>query len=163
MFAFKTIIWGTIFSFAALIAGPFIAMQFEQSFPAIDLEIFRYIGIILMAFSIPIAIYCAAIIILPSKNKPRLYHSEELLIISGPYKFVRNPFMLAIMVSVWGESIYMSETAMFAYAFIFSWCLHFWVVFFEEPSLKESFKGDYLNYSEEVPRWIPSLKEYRLD
>jgi protein-S-isoprenylcysteine O-methyltransferase Ste14 len=160
MFAFKTIIWGTIFSFIALLIGPWLALQFDSSFPPLDLGIFRYLGILFLAGGVPLAIYCAAILFLPVRNKPRPYDSADAFIIAGPYRYVRNPFMLGILITLIGETLLLSRVAMIAYTLIFAWCLHFWVIFFEEPALTERFQDEYRDYKRSVPRWLPRFSRY---
>ncbi len=160
MFVFKTIVWGTIFSFLALIAGPWLALQFDTSFPAVDLGGIRYAGIALMAIGIPFSLYCSAILFLPGANRPMPYDTGDDFVIEGPYRYVRNPFLLGIIITLLGETILMSRFAMFAYTFLLVWCVHFWVIFFEEPALLERFEDKYKKYKDAVPRWLPKFKRY---
>jgi len=155
MFIFKTIIWGTMFSFITLIAGPWMAVHFDSSFPPINIGNIKYIGIAIMAFAIPFAIYCTAILVIPSSVRPAPYDANGSFAIEGPYKYVRNPFLLSIIISLIGEAILMSRVIMIGYTIIFICCIHFWVVFFEEPTLEERFRNEYKKYKESVPRWIP--------
>ncbi len=160
MFGIGTIIWGTLFSFAALIAGPWVAVQFDASFPAFSFGAFRYAGIPLIAVGGSLAFYCAYLLLVPSK-KSRLPHtSKEDLIVSGPYLYVRNPFMLGIVLAIVGEAILLSRVVMFGYAAIFTWCVHFWIVFFEEPAMLERFGEDYARYKSGVPRWLPKFNRF---
>lgn len=162
MFGFKTIIWGTLFSFAALCVGPWFAVQFDGSFPSISLGAFRYLGVVLLLIGAVLAFYCAYLLLTPSRGTgPIPYDSSENLVISGPYRFVRNPFMLGVVLALFGEAFLLSRVAMFAYAAIFTWSVHFWVVFFEEPALMESFGVEYKKYREQVPRWFPQFKKYK--
>lgn len=160
MFVFKTVIWGTIFSFVALIAGPWLALQFDSSFPPIDIGAFRHVGTALMMLGIPFAIYCAAILFIPGTSRPAPYDAGGSFTIAGPYRYVRNPFLLGVIITLLGEAILMSRIVMIAYALIFIWCVHFWVIFFEEPALMERFRNEYRDYKEVVPRWIPGFKRY---
>ena len=50
---------------------------------------------------------------------------------------------------------------MFAYTLIISWVIHFWVLFYEEPSLEESLGQEYRKYRRTVPRWLPKFKKYK--
>lgn len=161
MFVFKTIVWGTIFLILALIAGPWLALQFGSSFPSIALGPFRYPGIALMAIGIPLAIYCTAVLFIPGKSRPAPYDAGGTFTIAGPYCYVRNPFMLGVILTLWGEAIFMSHSVMFAYAVVFTWCIHFWVIFFEEPALTERFGDEYRTYKDAVPRWFPKFRKYR--
>ena len=161
MFLFGTMAWGTIILLATLIAGPWLALQFEASFPRLDLGPFRYAGIALIMLGAPLTIYCTAVLFIPGKSRPAPYVAGGTFTIAGPYLYVRNPFMLGVILTLWGEAVLMSNTVMFAYAAIFSWCIHFWVVFFEEPALQERLGDDYLDYKKAVPRWFPRFRKYQ--
>lgn len=161
MFVFRTIVWGTAFLMVALILGPWLALQFDASFPAISLGGLRYAGAAIIAIGAPLAAYCTAVLFIPGKSRPAPYDAGGIFTIAGPYRYVRNPFMLGVILALWGEALFMSRIAMIAYAFIFTWCIHFWVIFFEEPSLQERFGGEYRAYRKAVPRWFPQLKRYQ--
>ena len=161
MFVFRTVLWGTIFLFAALIAGPWLAMQFDASFPVLAIGKLRYIGIGLLAVGIPLAVYCAAVLFLPGKSRPAPYDAGGVFTIAGPYRYVRNPFLLGVIVALWGEALITSRVVMIAYALVFTWSIHFWVLFFEEPALLERFGTEYRSYRDAVPRWFPQFRKYQ--
>ena len=157
MFVFRTIIWGTIFILAVLAAGPWLAMRLDASFPPMALGPFRYIGIPLMLVGIPLAIYCVGLLFWPGESRAAPYDAGGDFRVTGFYRHVRNPFMLGVIVALWGEVLITSSWAMLAYAALAIWCIHFWVVFYEEPTLLERFGDEYKEYKESVPRWIPSF------
>ena len=107
-----------------------------------------------------LAIYCTAIIVLPGQSRPAPYDAGGVFSVAGHYRYSRNPFLLGVILALWGEALITSRIVMFAYAFIFTWSIHFWVVFIEEPSLQDSFGGEYRAYRNAVPRWIPQFKRY---
>lgn len=160
MFIFRTIVWGTIFLFAALIAGPWLAMQFDASFPPFDIGSYKYIGAVLFGFGMCLALYCTTILFRHGKSRPAPYDAGGVFSIAGPYLYVRNPFMLGVVVALWGEAVFMERFAMVVYALIVTWVMHFWVIFFEEPALEERFGEEYDTYRKAVPRWFPHFKRY---
>ncbi len=161
MFVFRTIIWGTVFMALSLIAGPWVAMRFDGSFPVIDLGALRYAGILFIIVGAPLTLYCGAVLLIPGASKPAPYDAGGVFTVAGPYKYVRNPFMLSVLITMWGEALIMSRIAMFAYTLIISWVIHFWVLFYEEPSLEESLGQEYRKYRRTVPRWLPKFKKYK--
>lgn len=160
MFIFRTIIWGTIFLIISLIIGPWIALQFDASFPVLTYKWMSSAGIVLLVISIPLVIYCVAVLFLPGASRPAPYDAGGAFTIAGPYYYVRNPFMLGVVLALWGEAFLMLRIVMIAYAFILTWVIHFWVVFFEEPTLTERFGDEYREYKLSVPRWLPKLRKY---
>ncbi len=160
MFVFKTVVWGTIFLFAALIAGPWLALQFGGSFPPLEIGPARPVGIALIVIGAPVAIYCAALLFISGRSRPAPYDAGGVFIIDGPYRYVRNPFMLGVILALWGEALLIAHVALIAYAAILTWGIHFWVVFFEEPALQERFGEEYTEYKQAVPRWFPQFRRY---
>ena len=161
MFVFKTVVWGAIFMIAALIFGPWLAIQFDASFPPMDFGWVSYLGLGMGIVGIPFALYCAAVIMIPGASRPAPYDAGGTFTIAGPYLYVRNPFMLGVLIALWGEALYMSRVVMLAYAFILTWVIYFWVIFFEEPALTESIGKEYLKYKKAVPRWFPKINRYK--
>jgi len=79
------------------------------------------------------------------------------LVIHGIYRYVRNPMVLGILLTVLGETIFFGSISIFVL---------FWVLFignniifikFEEPDLIKRFGEDYQVYMKNVPRWLPRL------
>ncbi len=160
MFIFKTVIWGSIFLFAALVAGPWLALQFDASFPHLLLGQYKYLGGVFFFLGFAFTIYCSLVLFTPGKSRPAPYDAGGIFTIAGPYRYVRNPFMLGVVVALWGEAVFMERLAMIAYAFILTWVIHFWVIFFEEPALEERFGEEYDEYRRAVPRWFPRFSRY---
>ncbi|HPQ80643.1 MAG TPA: isoprenylcysteine carboxylmethyltransferase family protein [bacterium] len=161
MFVFRTVVWGIIFLFASLIVGPWLALQFDASFPVLEFGNLRYAGMALAALGGVLALYCAGALLIPGKSRPAPYDAGGSFTIAGPYRYVRNPFMLGVILALWGEALITSRIVMIAYAFILTWSIHFWVIFFEEPALTERFGGEYREYRDAVPRWFPQFRKYR--
>jgi len=79
------------------------------------------------------------------------------LVVRGPYRFVRNPMYLGMVLVLLGE-LSLAFSLGFA-GYIAGWfaCIHLLVVLYEEPTLRRKFGADYERYTKEVGRWLPSL------
>ncbi|MBN1283694.1 MAG: isoprenylcysteine carboxylmethyltransferase family protein [Proteobacteria bacterium] len=161
MFVFRTIIWGMVFMVLSLFVGPWLATRFDASFPMLDIGMFRYAGVALIAVGAPLTLYCGAVLLLPGASRPAPYDAGGVFTVAGPYRYVRNPFMLGVLLTMWGEALIMSRIAMLAYALIITWAIHFWVLFYEEPALKDGLGHEYERYRKAVPRWFPQFKRYK--
>ena len=157
MVEFKTIVVGTIILFLALVAGPYFAVQLDYLAPPIPLGWFRYFGVLLMLFGAPLAAYCSFLLLVPGKNHPVPYSSPEGMVVAGPYKYIRNPFMLGWILILWGEVVFLRSIPLLFYAVVLTLCVHFWVLAFEEPSLEDRYRDEYRRYKATVPRWIPKV------
>jgi protein-S-isoprenylcysteine O-methyltransferase Ste14 len=77
------------------------------------------------------------------------------LVVAGPYRYVRNPMITAVLAVLAGEA------ALFGSLPLLAWCAAFfllnWAFFglYEEPGLEQRFGEEYLAYKRQVPRWLP--------
>jgi protein-S-isoprenylcysteine O-methyltransferase Ste14 len=122
---------------------------------------FRYIGIFFIISGIFIAISCLIDFVIKGRGSPIPFTETENLIVSGFYRFVRNPLYIA------GVFVFLGEALLFQSIGIFIYCLIMFAVFniqviMEEAFLKERFGEIYKQYYEAVPRWIPRLKPYKI-
>ena len=83
------------------------------------------------------------------------------LVVTGLYRYVRNPIYLAVAAVIFGQAVLFSDWRLFAYGVIFWFVCHLFVVGYEEPTLKKSFGAEYDALRINVPRWIPRLTAWR--
>jgi len=82
------------------------------------------------------------------------------LIVSGPYRYIRNPMLLGVFFLLLFESIFFTSIP------IFIWFITFFVgniIYFktiEEKGLIKRFGNDYENYKREVPMLFPKFIPY---
>jgi len=157
MLAFRTIVSGTVLLFVALVAGPYIAVQLDFMGPKLNIAWLKFLGLLLALFGLPLATWCAYLLLIPGNNRAVPYASSTGLNIAGPYKYIRNPFMLGWLFILWGEVIFFQSVPLLVYAVILTMCVHFWILAFEEPSLEDRYGNEYREYKNRVSRWIPRL------
>lgn len=74
------------------------------------------------------------------------------LVVTGLYRFVRNPMYVAVVSTILGQALILGSVE---YAG-FVWLLfHVFVLVYEEPTLRGSFGSEYQRFCAAVPRWIP--------
>jgi protein-S-isoprenylcysteine O-methyltransferase Ste14 len=82
------------------------------------------------------------------------------LVVRGPYRHVRNPMIVGVLLMLGGMGIYLGSPL------VLGWMVLFFVgnaVYFprmEEPGLRRRFGQDYAVYCENVPRWLPRLRPW---
>jgi protein-S-isoprenylcysteine O-methyltransferase Ste14 len=79
------------------------------------------------------------------------------LVILGPYRFVRNPMISGVLMTLLGEAIAFGSVGIFIWFALFLLVNHIYFVYSEEPGLMARFGEEYLIYKKNVPRWIPRL------
>jgi len=79
------------------------------------------------------------------------------LILTGIYRYVRNPMHIGVFSIMIGEGIILGSIIILGFV-TFAIILHlFYIPFSEERGLENRFGEEYLTYKENVPRWIPRL------
>jgi len=104
-----------------------------------------------------LAVWTVVLFFLFGKGTPAPWAPPKHFVVLGPYRFVRNPMMLGVLMLLLGEALILSSTAIaiwFATAFAL---IHLMVVFYEEPGLKRRFGDEYALYQANVGRWLPRL------
>ncbi len=120
------------------------------------------IGILLMGLGTILFSYCVHLFYKIGKgtlSSQSNLHTQHLVIV-GPYKYVRNPMDLGLMVILFGESLFLRSFILLIYSII---CLIISIVYVylsEEKDLKARFGQEFLDYKKSVRAWIPRLKPY---
>ena len=82
------------------------------------------------------------------------------LVITGPYKYCRNPMISGVFFMLVGESLILHSLNIMVWALLFFILNNFYFIYKEEPGLHRRFGAAYERYKEHVPRWIPRLTPY---
>lgn len=81
----------------------------------------------------------------------------QRMVVTGPYRVVRNPMYLGVVMTVAAEAVLFRSLALAAYAAALLVAFHLFVILYEEPNLRRKFGRPYTDYAEAVPRWAPRL------
>ena len=82
----------------------------------------------------------------------------EKLVVGGLYRYVRNPMYLAVAAVILGQAAVLGSWLLVAYVLVFGAVVWSFVHWFEEPSLRRRFGGEYEEYLSTVPGWWPRLR-----
>jgi protein-S-isoprenylcysteine O-methyltransferase Ste14 len=85
----------------------------------------------------------------------------EHLVVSGMYRRVRNPMYVGILIALAGEAMLFRSRGVVVLAISMWLIAHFFVYFYEEPTLNKRYGDAYLRFKRNVPRWFPRLTPWR--
>lgn len=85
------------------------------------------------------------------------------LIITGPYRYVRNPMLSGVIIILFSEALVFWSLAFFIYTTLFVLLNMAYFPLVEEPGLIKRYGAAYKIYMNNVPRWIPLIKPYNSD
>jgi protein-S-isoprenylcysteine O-methyltransferase Ste14 len=77
------------------------------------------------------------------------------LVVSGLYRYVRNPMYVSVVTILAGEALLWQSAALAIYAGTFLAITHAFILIHEEPALRNTFGASYTDYTRSVSRWIP--------
>lgn len=75
------------------------------------------------------------------------------LVVSGPFRYVRNPIYVGALVAMAGAALYFASWALVAYDAAIAVTFHVLVRTYEEPVLRRTFGEQYDAYCSRVRRW----------
>ena len=80
------------------------------------------------------------------------------LVVQGPYRYVRNPMYLGVLLLLLGETAYFQSLTLLQYTLVWFIIVNLFVVLYEEPALRRRFGDTYEQYFRSVNRWWPSRR-----
>lgn len=115
----------------------------------------QWFGVWLILNGVGLAGWCVNLFNAEGRGTPVPFDPPRRFVVSGPYRFVRNPMVLGIFLVLWGEAVVYQSQAVLLYALGLMGAGWVFVRYVEEPELERRFGEAYLVYKRQVPRWIP--------
>jgi protein-S-isoprenylcysteine O-methyltransferase Ste14 len=81
----------------------------------------------------------------------------ERLVVSGLYRYVRNPMYVAVTGLIFAQLLLFGNAGLAAYGVVVWMAFHFFILGYEEPTLQRRYGEAYETYCRRVPRWLPRL------
>jgi protein-S-isoprenylcysteine O-methyltransferase Ste14 len=114
-------------------------------------------GMVLGAGGAALALACILTCVFVGRGTPAPFDPPRRLMVQGPYRFVRNPMYLGAGLALAGAALFYQSIPLLAYAGLFLFITHLFVVVHEEPTLRKTFEGEYEAYCRRVGRWWPKV------
>jgi protein-S-isoprenylcysteine O-methyltransferase Ste14 len=140
------------------IYGPWAMTRWRFAPPLLGVSSLRIIGALMIAGGLPILLDSFARFAIQGLGTPAPIAPPQHLVITGFYRWVRNPMYVAVSLLLFGQGLLFGSTRLLQYGLIV--CLGFFafVVLYEEPALSRKFGREYEEFCAQVPRWVPRLK-----
>lgn len=115
----------------------------------------RLVGAILAVAGLAALLESFARFALRGLGTPAPVLPPRRLVVSGLYRYVRNPMYVAIVSVITGQGLLLGEVRVLWYAALMWLGFHLFVLAYEEPTLRRTFGTEYDAFRANVPRWIP--------
>jgi protein-S-isoprenylcysteine O-methyltransferase Ste14 len=159
-------VFGSVLFFVvapSFLAGlvPWWMTRWEFLPPFLGFQATRAIGILLIAVGLPGLIDSFARFALQGLGTPAPIAPTQNLVVTGLYRYVRNPIYVSVVAIILGQAILFGHWPLVLYGALLWVGFHVFVLVYEEPVLAETFGSQYAEYQANVPRWIPQLSAWR--
>lgn len=107
------------------------------------------------AAGLAVYLWCAWDFATFGRGTPLPLDPPRQLVARGLYRFVRNPMYVGVLLFICAQAIWFASWRIAGYAVFVALMFHLFVVFYEEPTLRNSFGESYPEYCKTVSRWLP--------
>lgn len=115
----------------------------------------RFLGVALGLPGILLYFRCAWGFAVVGSGTPAPIDPPKTLVVAGPYRYMRNPMYVGVLLILLGEALFFESAGLLLYtAFMFA-LFQLFIVLYEEPTLWRRFGDSYERYRSRVPRWLP--------
>lgn len=94
------------------------------------------------------------------EGTPAPWEPTRKLVLRGPYRYVRNPMMIGVMLLLLAEALLLQSWGIAIWFLVFLLLNLIYLPRVEERGLEQRFGEDYRQYKANVPRWIPRTQPW---
>lgn len=145
---------------SVVVLVPWWISRWRIETPFFGMPIFRFGGGILIALGIVGLLDSFVRFAIQGVGTPAPVLPTRHLVVTGLYRYVRNPMYVAVVSAIFGQGFLLGNVAVLGYGAVVWLLVHLFVLLYEEPTLKASFGIEYTRFCTEVPRWIPRFTQW---
>ena len=154
----KTLIFTVVVPGTVTVWIPYSLLPSRSEPFSVDFGVFRFLGLVPILLGALIYFWCAWDFTFTGRGTPAPIDPPKELVVRGLYRHVRNPMYVGVSLVIFGEFVLFEATILLVYAVLLLLGFHLFIVFYEEPTLRQKFGKLYDQYCQAVPRWIPNVK-----
>ena len=158
MLSLKSAVATIVVPGAACVLIPYYILNGARISLTPPLGILQVMAILIAGLGLYMIVWVSTAFVRQGKGTPIPIDPPTQLVITGLYRYVRNPMYVGAVLIILAEAIYFGSAWLMLYAVGLWAALHTALVVFEEPQLKKRFGADYEQYLKAVPRWIPKMR-----
>jgi protein-S-isoprenylcysteine O-methyltransferase Ste14 len=137
--------------------APWWMTHWHLEAPFFGLSLFRWVGALFISLGAIGLLDSFVRFALQGLGTPAPVFPTRHLVVTGLYRYVRNPMYVAVLMTILGQGLIFGNVRLLEYGGLAWLAAHLFVLLYEEPTLRASFGQEYESFCAEVPRWIPRL------
>jgi protein-S-isoprenylcysteine O-methyltransferase Ste14 len=140
-----------------VVAGlvPWLITDWRPMPPTDGLAGIRWTGLIPIGAGLVVVLEAFARFALEGLGTPAPVAPTRTLVVSGFYRFVRNPMYIAVTAMIFGQALLFASWGVAIYGVVIAAAFFTFVLLYEEPTLRQAYGEEYDAYCASTPRWIP--------
>lgn len=151
----RALVYASIFVALLLVLLPARVLEWSEVQPPAATGPVQWLGVLLVVSGAALALWCVVTFALAGRGTPAPFDPPRRLVVTGPYRFVRNPMYIGGGLALLGAAVFYGSAALLGYAGLFVLAAHAFVRLYEEPALARQFGSEYEAYRLRVGRWLP--------
>ena len=146
-----------------IVAGyvPWTICRWQLRAPLMGSSLLRLLGLSLMVIGLPVLLDSFARFPLQGVGTPAPVFPTRHLVVSGLFRYVRNPMYVAVVSLIIGQGLFFGSPRVLEYGIAVWVAFHLFVLIYEEPVLRRTYGPEYEQFCANVPRWIPRLHPWQ--
>jgi protein-S-isoprenylcysteine O-methyltransferase Ste14 len=115
----------------------------------------KYVALAFLGVGLLIYLRCVWDFAARGRGIPAPIDHPKALVVSGLYRYVRNPMYFGVLFVLFGEALVFPSWSFVAYIAAVFAVFNIYILAYEEPNLRRRFGDDYARYTSAVSRWVP--------
>ncbi len=151
----RTLTYASLFVALLLVFVPARLLEWSGVVRPHDTGAAQVVGLTIAVLGGALAAWCVLTFALVGRGTPAPFDPPRRLVVSGPYRRLRNPMYVGAVLALAGAALFYESAVLFGYAAVFFLVAHLFVTLYEEPALKRTFGPEYDAYRARAGRWLP--------
>ena len=153
----RAVTYSALFIGLVLIYAPARLLSWSGLVRPAAIEVQQVAGMVIGAAGAAVALWYIFTFASIGRGTPAPFDPPRRLVIQGPYRFVRNPMYIGAGLALGSAALFYESLPLLGYTGLFFLATHVFVVWYEEPTLRQTFGQEYEAYCRQVRRWWPSV------
>lgn len=120
-----------------------------------------WLAIFVAGIALVLIIRTVSLFFKTGKGTPAPWDPPKKFVVSGPYRYMRNPMITGALLVLLAESLLFQSWPLVCWMCVFLIGNMIYFPLVEEKGLKRRFGEDYALYCKNVPRWLPRLRPWK--
>jgi protein-S-isoprenylcysteine O-methyltransferase Ste14 len=114
-----------------------------------------WLAVVVGALGLTLAIWSVSVFGRYAEGTPAPWDPPTRFIARGPYRYIRNPMILGVICILLAEGLILRSWPLLGWFLLFTVGNMLYIPLVEEKGLVRRFGETYLEYKQNVPRWLP--------